>query len=1115
MNKIPPQITRSRTRFAKPERFSLLVFTWLAMVGFATTLPAASWSSVPLGGGGFVTGLVSDSSGNDIYCRSDVGGAFRWNAATTSWDSISDKMVSNDVDFAAALMSISSIAVDPGNANLIYTACGSAASGTSDTTLPNVSMKGIYASTNKGSTWTAINTTLSILGSDSVRSYGERLMVDPNNSNILWFGSRLEGLQKATKSGSTWTWTQIPSTSVPFGETDFGVVFVACDKNAGSTIIYAGVYDAAVGGIYKSTDGGVSWTKVTGATITTPRRASMAANGTLYISTGTTGVFKLPRGGTLMALSALPTGYVYHGVAAAPSDLSGNTVFVAQSGSSIQYCRIWRSDDGGSSWAMQYQNFNNLVLTRTEPDGTPACGGYWFANTSSLLVNPADPNELWASDFFGVARTQDAQNLGTTNGCYWYMLQKGQDETCVGALKNSPNGVRLISGIGDVGGWRYLNTYDRPAGTNGSALSIPGGGSNSSLDFCESNENVWARAWLNAAGSGGSGAISSDGGATWAPFGTVTKKTVVNSSTAGPETWNVTPYLAAQKAKGINTVTLVMMSNVSSVTTMLTFDSKEATTSTLRPKVVINGTTDLLPIADSYVYGATASATTNFGNATTLQISSYPGDATRMRWTYLKFDLTSVGAITEATLQLNRRSATNTTTFNVYVFACSNLTWVEGNGGTDNSPANEITWTNKPPTLATSTTPAYIDPFKYPDYAGLKAGNVAVSATDPNNMIWLPLGAGQAIRYSKDRGASWTTSSGGPASQRNSLYDPSSCLQQITSDRVNGNFYAAKFGDFSTGDCLLYKSTNGGATWTAITPIPSQFNTFRCQLVAAPGAAGDLWVSDDLKGLWHSTDAGTTWTRLSSSKILSVRTISFGKPLAGSSFPYTVFINAVYYNFTSTQRDIYRSDDGGVNWVNLGMPTIQNADSLAGDRQVYGQVFVGTQGRGTFQYGSNISSVDAEADTYVYDGNPTGNYGAATELWVKDASPGADRISYVRFPVSGTVSSATLKLTVAGIGGESPGNRTVNVRELSDDTWSETGMTWNTRAASSGTIIGTILNADTVGQTYTVDVTSYVNAQSSDGKASFCLSQPITSGKLVYFGSREHATYKIELEIVQ
>ena len=77
------------------------------------------------------------------------------------------------------------------------------------------------------------------------------------------------------------------------------------------------------------------------------------------------------------------------------------------------------------------------------------------------------------------------------------------------------------------------------------------------MDFSESNNSIWARTWLNGNQSSGSGMVSIDAGADWTVFGEMAQHPV-SSGAAAWETWDVGAYLAQQKAKGNNTVTLVV-----------------------------------------------------------------------------------------------------------------------------------------------------------------------------------------------------------------------------------------------------------------------------------------------------------------------------------------------------------------------------------------------------------------------------------------------------------------------------------------------------------------------------------------------------------------------------
>ncbi|HVJ47140.1 MAG TPA: hypothetical protein VM511_12180, partial [Luteolibacter sp.] len=411
------------------------------VAGISLVAPFASaapdWKIVPLGGGGYVPSIVSDPTGKDVYIRTDVGGAFRWNEKATEWESITDKIVPHETPGAGGLMGVGAITLDPRNPQRVYLALGS---------YTYSKPRGVYASEDGGNTWTQIESTGVVEANGQFRGLGSRLAVDPNDSNTLWFSTIDKGLMKGTRDGAAWTWTNVPETSVPFGQTPekkpkAGVTFVACDPNAGKTITYAGVYDnvGTTGGIYVTADG-ANWKKVAGAELGTPGRGKVAADGTLYVTAGKK-VAKVPRGGDLSLLTGLEDKLDYGALATDPNDKTGKTVYVVQSGVG-QYNKIFRTKDGGGTWVVQFRNFNNENYKRTEPDGTATLTGYWFGSVGDIMVHPTNPEEVWATDFFGVYRTRNAGALGTKEGCQWFNLQKVQEETVPHILKNAPVGAQ-------------------------------------------------------------------------------------------------------------------------------------------------------------------------------------------------------------------------------------------------------------------------------------------------------------------------------------------------------------------------------------------------------------------------------------------------------------------------------------------------------------------------------------------------------------------------------------------------------------------------------------------------------------------------------------------------
>jgi photosystem II stability/assembly factor-like uncharacterized protein len=252
----------------------------LAASGKVSITGATTWNSVKFGGGGYVTGLVfHPTSPHVLYARTDIGGAYRWNQQTSSWTPITDGL-----GFGAAesrFHGVESIAVDPTNDNVVYMATG----------MYTFEGNGrLYISSDRGDTWTHVDLPFPIGGNNAGRAMGERLMVDPNMPSTLFYGSRTAGLWKSTNAGQTWaqvtslataTMTQDQVNAV--GGSAMGVELVVYDTDVrgphkgnkhtqgngtATQTIYAAIapdYVNAAGlgsNMYKSTDGGATWTPV-------------------------------------------------------------------------------------------------------------------------------------------------------------------------------------------------------------------------------------------------------------------------------------------------------------------------------------------------------------------------------------------------------------------------------------------------------------------------------------------------------------------------------------------------------------------------------------------------------------------------------------------------------------------------------------------------------------------------------------------------------------------------------------------------------------------------------------------------------------------------------------
>jgi xyloglucan-specific exo-beta-1,4-glucanase len=109
------------------------------------------------------------------------------------------------------------------------------------------------------------------------RGTGERLAVDPANSNIIYFGARSgHGLWKSTDGGVTFSnVTSFSNTGTYRGDPSdttgdlMGLLFVTFDStsstiNGATSRIFVGVADNVTASVYESTDAGSTWSPLTG-----------------------------------------------------------------------------------------------------------------------------------------------------------------------------------------------------------------------------------------------------------------------------------------------------------------------------------------------------------------------------------------------------------------------------------------------------------------------------------------------------------------------------------------------------------------------------------------------------------------------------------------------------------------------------------------------------------------------------------------------------------------------------------------------------------------------------------------------------------------------------------
>ncbi|HXN33495.1 MAG TPA: hypothetical protein VN894_16615, partial [Polyangiaceae bacterium] len=395
---------------------------------------AYDWKNATILGGGFVSGVIfSPVEKGLVYARTDVGGAYRWNGADQAWVPLND-----DLPRDSSFMGIESMAADPVDANRVYAAVG--------TYVKSWAGNGaILRSDDRGGTWTRTDVPMQMGGNENGRSNGERLAVDPNEPNILYFGSRAKGLWKSTDAGATWKSTTFPAQQDP---DNIGIVFVVFDTPSGSKgkptpVLYAGVARTD-GSLYASRDAGASWKLVPKQPMgMMASHAAFDSRRTLYISYGSGpgpsdvvdgAVWKYepePNAFTNITPAApdrVTDKFGYGGLsvdAGHPGTLMVTTIDRWTNGD-----EIYRTTDGGKSW--------KALGPKAVKDEAGAKYLYWDANKPSSVgwmgdidIDPFDSGHVLYVTGQGIWGSDDANAADADQPTHWSFRDRGLEETVV------------------------------------------------------------------------------------------------------------------------------------------------------------------------------------------------------------------------------------------------------------------------------------------------------------------------------------------------------------------------------------------------------------------------------------------------------------------------------------------------------------------------------------------------------------------------------------------------------------------------------------------------------------------------------------------------------------
>jgi photosystem II stability/assembly factor-like uncharacterized protein len=759
--------------------FVFLFASILSLNLFAAT-STYTWKNVAIVGGGFIPGIIySEAQSGLAYVRTDMGGAYRRDPGSNTWVPLTDWISQADWN----LNGIRSLAADPTDPNRVYMACGTYTNSWTDQN------GAILRSNDKGATWQTTPMPFKIGGNMPGRGCGEPLAIDPNKSSILFFGAAgdktsIFGLWKSTDYGATWA----KVTSFP---------------NVGNMVI-----DPADPNDYLDQIQGIDWV-------------------TFDPRTGTAGT-------------------------------ATQTIYVGVSDKSCQL--IYRSTDGGATWApVPGQPTNWMCAHKGKLD--PVNGYLYIAYSSEPGPYGLDDTKYWKNK-------GDLWRYNTATGA-WTQISPvpgypDPNDSCFYgysglALDKQHPGVIMVTGYNS---W-WPDTF------------------------------IWR---------------SLDCGATWTQIWDWTRYPA--RSFRYVQDVSISPWLD-MGISGTGRIAEVSP-KLGWMTESLEIDPFNSNKMMYGTGATLYGCDDLTAWDTGVQIHITVKAL-GIEETVTSALISPPIGAPLISGLY---DITGF-----------RHDNLNTVPAKMHNsgIGCDDLDYAElapsqmflvGKGDKSSKPVKTSaaystdggsTWTR----VAKDPTSLAVN----------KGGRCAVSAAGVSRVVWAmedPAG----VYYTTNTGTSWTASKG--------LTAPAF----IASDRVNANkFYAIKSGTF-------YVSVDGGANFkAAATGLPTTGGYIK----AVPGIEGDVWLATGSGGLWHSTNSGTSFTKLTN--ISEASNIGFGKAATGQNYMAIYSSTAV----VSGVRGVYQSIDGGATWVRINDDGHQYGnlqEDITGDPRIYGRVYYGTNGRG-------------------------------------------------------------------------------------------------------------------------------------------------------------------------
>ena len=424
---------------------------------------------LPIGGGGYVTGFVFHPSDPSVmYCRTDIGGVYRFDDAEQRWVSLIDHVSHDDLRETCPI----SVALDPQRPSRLYIASG----------LWEPGSHGLLSvSDDFGATFIKHELPFYVHGNLHGRGAGERLIIDPADSRTLWMASQLDGLWRSCDDGATWQRVDsFPETACTFVARAGELLLVGAEGLAQRC------GDMRGHSLYASLDGGASFFPVPQPAYEHAEGSRLhglvaqrccVSGGLLYVTFSANG----PRSQNVERGYSCDSGDCASGriaryvlTTSGPADMTDITPergrwgfsAISEVGGSLVTATIHRqhqdgdavylSRDGGTTWKTVLHGLHtgriDFRLSYMKPEHN---GGrsliHWM---TGLAIDPHRPETAWFNTGTGVFRTKNLLD----DAVVWQDWCDGMEETVhIGVHAPASGRVQVLDMIGDLGGFAFTD----------------------------------------------------------------------------------------------------------------------------------------------------------------------------------------------------------------------------------------------------------------------------------------------------------------------------------------------------------------------------------------------------------------------------------------------------------------------------------------------------------------------------------------------------------------------------------------------------------------------------------------------------------------------------------